>query len=636
MKKIVSVFLSVIFLLGLFPCGASMAAEEKVFLHPGILNTEKDLERIKKAVERGEEPYLSGYNALISNSYAQIASPRAVETIVRGGDGSNFALLYQDTTRAYLCAIRWKISGDTLYAECAKDILNAWSATLKTVTGNADRYLTAIYSYQMAAASELMRDYPGFEKERMKDMLLDVFYKPLTERFLYSNEYGKDHNDAHIMNYWANWDLCNMAAAAAIGVFCDRRDIYERAIEYYKAGAGNGSIFNAVPKMYEATGNTMNVPLGQWQEAGRDMEHTQLGIGLMAVLCEIAYNQGDDIYGWANNRLLYGAEYVAQYHLGQDVPFTEYNWYSGRGSWSSQTVISGRSGIRPIFEMIYNHYNKRKGLDTPGIEALLETVRPEGGAGGHASTFDQTGFGTLLYTRDRGDDQGAVLDKSGVDSGIYRITSKKSGRVLTEENGAVRQYSLDEENKRQLWRITDLGGGIYTITNLETGNAMSIEGGSFNNAASVVTGKYEGKFSQQFALLRFDDEWDKYYNGAYRIAAVHSGLSFDVMNASKDDGAEVIQYTYNSGPHQQWELTKVGEDSSVSFLDDSTAYFSSGEGAHAIIAFYNGEGSLTEIRTLNVKGEATIDFTAPDSGKVKLMLWGDNFEPLIACEEKLY
>ena len=636
MKKIVSMFLSVLFLFGLFHGGISIAAEEEAFLHPGILNTENDLERIRNAVERGEEPYLSGYNALISNSYAEISAPRAVETIVRGGDGSNFALLYQDVTRAYLCAIRWKISGDTAYADCARDILNAWSATLKTATGNADRYLTAIYSYQMAAASELMRDYPGFEKERMQDMLLNVFYKPLTERFLYSNEYGKDHNDAHIMNYWANWDLSNMAAAAAIGVFCDRRDIYDRAIEYYKAGAGNGSIFNAVPKIYEASKDTMNVPIGQWQEAGRDMEHTQLGLGLMASLCEIAYNQGDDIYGWANNRLLYGAEYVAQYHLGKNVPFTEYNWYSGRGSWSSQTVISGRSGIRPIFEMIYNHYNKRKGLDTPGLEALLETVRPEGGAGGHASTFDQTGFGTLLYTRDKGDDQGAVLGESGVESGIYRITSKKSGRALTDDDGVVRQYSVDEEDKRQLWKITDLGGGIYTITNLKTGNAMSIDGGSYANVAPVVTSAYEGKFSQQFALLSFDDVWDNYYNGAYRIAAIHSGLSFDVMNASINDGAEVIQYTYNQGSHQQWELTKVEYAPSVSFVDEETAYFSAPENAQAIIAFYDSEGSLTEIKTFNVNGKKTVEFTAPDSGKVKLMLWGDNLKPLIKSEERSY
>lgn len=39
-------------------------------------------------------------------------------------------------------------------------------------------------------------------------MMLGVFY-PLNDRFL------REHNDACITNYWANWDLCNMASIMA-------------------------------------------------------------------------------------------------------------------------------------------------------------------------------------------------------------------------------------------------------------------------------------------------------------------------------------------------------------------------------------------------------------------------------------
>lgn len=648
MKRIIAVFLTFVMLTGVIPAfAADEVHDDTAFIHPGVLNTEADLERIAKAVKSGEEPYLSGYNALISNSYAQIAAPRAAETITRGGSGANFALLYQDAARAYLCAVRWKISGETAYADCSRDILNAWSGTLKTVTGNADRYLTAIYSYQLAAAAELMRDYPGFKTEQMQDMLISVFYKPLTERFLYSGEYGKDHNDAHVMNYWANWDLCNMAAAMAIGVFCDRRDIYERAIEYYKFGAGNGSIFNAVPKLYEAGEATLNVPVGQWQEAGRDMEHTQLGLGLMAVMCEIAWNQGDDLYGWANNRFMYGAEYVAQYHIGQDVPFTEYNWYSGNpGKWSSQTIIAGTSGIRPVFEMIYNHYKNRKGLDAPGMEALLEAARPEGGPGGHASSFDQPGFGTLLYTRDPYDTTEAVLGESNVKEGIYRITSRLSGKALTEDaDGYVKQYALDEDNENQLWKLCDLGGGIYKLINIATGNTMCVEDDSYSLGAKITTGSYEGRFAQQFAFLRFDDEGAerRYYEGYYRIVPVGSGLSLDVMNFSQENSADIIQYTYNSGRNQQWELTRVDPypeqqrpDREITFVNESTACFYAKESARAIIAKFDEAENLISVETKTVTGEEMIQFTPPASGKVKLMLWDDELEPLTASEEKVY
>ena len=192
-----------------------------LFLHPGLLHTQMDLARIKLKVEEGAQPYLDGWNQLVNSPYSQAGwTPRATATIVRGGAGDNVALLYNDVARAYQNALRWKIAGSTAHGDTARDILNAWSATLTTVTGNADRYLAAgLNGYQLANAAELMRDYPGFDVSRMQNMPLNVFYKPLNERFLIGNEYGRDHNDAYIQNYWANWDLSNMAATVAIGIF---------------------------------------------------------------------------------------------------------------------------------------------------------------------------------------------------------------------------------------------------------------------------------------------------------------------------------------------------------------------------------------------------------------------------------
>jgi hypothetical protein len=71
-------------------------------------------------------------------------------------------LLYVDVARAYQNALLWKITGNTANGDTARDILNAWSSTLTTVTGDAGRYLASgLYGYQMANAAELMRDYPG-------------------------------------------------------------------------------------------------------------------------------------------------------------------------------------------------------------------------------------------------------------------------------------------------------------------------------------------------------------------------------------------------------------------------------------------------------------------------------------------
>ena len=59
------------------------------------------------------------------------------------------------------------------------------------------------------------------------------------------------------------------------------------------------------------------------------------------------------------NRLLKAYEYIAKYNLGYDVPFTTYTNCIG----VIQTVESpdARGNVRPVWEVVYNHYVKRKG-----------------------------------------------------------------------------------------------------------------------------------------------------------------------------------------------------------------------------------------------------------------------------------
>lgn len=525
------------------------------FLHPGLLHTQTDLARIKQKVEEGAQPYLDGWNQLVNSPYSQAGwTPRATATIVRGGAGDNVALLYNDVARAYQNALRWKITGSTAHGDTARDILNAWSATLTTVTGNADRYLAAgLNGYQLANAAELMRDYPGFDVSRMQNMLLNVFYKPLNERFLIGNEFGRDHNDAFIQNYWANWDLSNMAATVAIGIFCDRRDIYDIGIEYFKHGAGNGSIYNAIPFLHPDG-------LAQWQESGRDQAHTLLGIGLMAVTSEMAWNQGDDLYGWANNRFMRAAEYVAKYNNGSDdVPFAAYEWGSGtNGAVQRQTVISaaGRNEPRPVWEMIYNHYANRKGLSVPNVAARAQLLRPEGGPNAsHASTFDQLGFGTLLYTRPPGTGNSAVLPDGNIPEGTYRFMVRHVGKAMTASGTAsgsnIEQRTLDGDPSQQ-WNVAHLGGGQYSIRNEKSGLYLQISNASLEHGASFQLANRNDGDHQRFAFIPVGD-------GHYRITPVISNKPADVKDISTVDGALIHQWRYILGHHQQWKLEPVSE-----------------------------------------------------------------------------
>jgi hypothetical protein len=122
-----------------------------------------------------------------------------------------------------------------------------------------------------------------------------------------------------------------------------------------------------------------------------------LGLAYLSVVAEIAWNQGYDLYGAEDNRILAGFEYTAAYNLGHDVPFEETTDTTGK---YHHTAISARGrghfDRRPIFEMVYNHYKHRRGIPCPFTEAIVMKTRPEG----PGFKGDHIGFGTLLFARD--------------------------------------------------------------------------------------------------------------------------------------------------------------------------------------------------------------------------------------------
>jgi hypothetical protein len=390
------------------------SAKAGVFIHPGLLHSEEDFKRMR--THKGREPWKGGWERLTANRHASLDyKPNPVENVVRGRDRlatepENYRQLFNDIAAAYACALRWRISGDRDYAKKSIEIMNAWSSTLQRLSGSTDVDLAAgIYGYEFANAAEIMRTFKGWKPEdlaRFQQMMLTVFY-PINHDFLIR------HNNTRIDHYWANWDLCNMASIMAIGVLCDKRSMYNEAVRYYKHGKGMGAIKNAV--YYVHPGG-----LGQWQESGRDQGHTVMGIGQVGAICEMAWKQGDDLYGYDDNRFLKGCEYVAKYNLGEDVPFKEYG-----NDKVTHTAVSdnSRGNSRPVWELVYNHYVKRKGLAAPYTTKMAEKERPEGGGGDYGPNsggFDQLGYGTLTATLDSHE-----LNKTSSSSSSLDVFRKK-------------------------------------------------------------------------------------------------------------------------------------------------------------------------------------------------------------------
>ncbi|MGW1623579.1 alginate lyase family protein [Streptomyces sp. NPDC002172] len=369
------------------------------FAHPGLLHTRTDLDRMAAKVKAGAAPYTAGFARLTANRHAQSGWQARPQAVVYRGSGTpeNYSLLYNDIHAAYQNALRYHVTGESAYADTAVAVLNAWSATLTAVNGSADRFLAAgLYGYQFANAAELVRGHGDFELARFQEMLAKNFGAV-------SDDFLVRHNGAVVSNYWTNWDLANMACVLATGIFCDDRAQVARAVDYFKHGAGLGSVRNAIPVVYDDG-------LGEWLEAGRDQGHALLGVGLMGTFCEMAWNQGIDLYGYDDSRFLKGAQYVAKWNLGGQVPFTANTRRKGAvGGWSGSETVTAAAGvdpsmIRPIWAMIANHYTKRRGMSATYVTRIAAKAAPEGGGGDYGPNsggYDQLGFGTLAFTRDR-------------------------------------------------------------------------------------------------------------------------------------------------------------------------------------------------------------------------------------------
>ena len=445
------------------------------FVHPGLLHTQADFNRMQ--LKYNTQPWKGSWDKLIANSHAQLDYPPQPQAVVyRGYDGvhpENYSRLFNDVAAAYACALRWKISGDNAYADKAVQIMNAWSSTLTGIGGTTDSQLAAgIYGYEFANAGEIMRTYSGWaaaDFTAFQNMMRNIFY-PINHDFLVR------HNNTEVTHYWANWDLCNMASIMATGVLCDDQALFDEAVTYFKSGAGNGAIGKAV--YYVHPGH-----LGQWQETGRDQGHNVLGIALMGAICEMAWNQGVDLYGYDNNRFLAGAEYVAKGNLIQSgttyytVPYVTYDNVDN----VNQTAFSttGIGNPRPCWALVYNHYVNRKGLAAPWSRQFAQLMQPEGGGGNYGSTsggYDQLGYGTLTCGLD-------AIASGAAPSGLTAHVS--GGAVVLSWWGSA--YATSYTVKR-----ATVAGGPYAtvasnITGLLTHTDSGLAAGSYYYVVTAST-----------------------------------------------------------------------------------------------------------------------------------------------------
>ncbi|MBW8846385.1 MAG: alginate lyase family protein [Burkholderiales bacterium] len=432
-----------------------------VFQHPGLLLTEPDFARIRAHIAAGEQPWTRWWNQLCADRFSTLDTrPYPLPAVYRLDNSKN--ALYVDLDRAWFLTLRWKLSQDTRYADKAVEFLDAWANTLKEVgtkppgsTANDDHtyiLMAGIQGHQFAQIGEILRTYPGWVPEsvkRFQQMMLDVF-GGICSGFLNKVSLGSH----------ANWDMASLCGALAIGVFCDRPDLYRQACDYYAgnnrgklAMFGNGSIVHGVYFMHPGH-------FGQWEESGRDQGHATLGMSLGGDLLEMAWNQGDDLYGLHNNRFLAAAEYVARSNLLDEsgkvyaMPYArEQDPPQPHPSLWTQ-VNQSFQHRRNAWEPIYNHYVNRMGLAAPNVARMVEWCEPN-----YSGSSDDMAYATLTHRRPAY--AGPMKPPSGLTAHL------RDGRAVLSWWGSVRAESYVVK------RGATANGPFTSLTTLKAGDLLT-------------------------------------------------------------------------------------------------------------------------------------------------------------------
>ncbi len=273
----------------------------------------------------------------------------------------NATMVTRHFDAAYMSALLFALGVEDAQAHAAKslEILSGYAKNVKLVCNTGNAPLMCGQAYHVASALALLKQYGcvGLTDEIydsiVNDLLIGCFI-PILDEFFAVKPYTN-----------GNWGLCAILSYMSVAIVAENQEMYDFAINQYIKGKDNGTIYNYIDEK-----------TGQCQETGRDQGHVQFGFSCAALICEVAYNQGDeDLYLENKTALLTGLEYTARLLLGDDVPY--YVWKDITGKYCRWQKIGtadpkGGPSYSKCWSVAYNHYVNRLGMSMPNTLRLLE------------------------------------------------------------------------------------------------------------------------------------------------------------------------------------------------------------------------------------------------------------------------
>ena len=112
------------------------------FVHPGMLHTQADLNRMAQKVAAQAYPWINTFNNIKNDGHTASSYGNHAVTYVNRGNGCTYGRnsynLVNDIAATYGLALMWAATGNNSYADQAVGILNAWANTLQAINGSGN------------------------------------------------------------------------------------------------------------------------------------------------------------------------------------------------------------------------------------------------------------------------------------------------------------------------------------------------------------------------------------------------------------------------------------------------------------------------------------------------------------------
>lgn len=325
---------------------------QMTFVHPGGNHNKQDLDFVKGKIAEGAEPWTSKFNQV--RNLATAGTNNTAPTTENGQK--------QDGRKAYANALAWYYTDNDAYAENAIGILNTWGTTFNGYPSTAGQDLLqgGWIGALLGPAAEIMRGYDGWAANDMatvQQMFKDEFYPVI-----------------NTMSTWnGNVDLTQIDAMLNIAVFCEDETEFNLGIQ--RLNARNPRYFYiAADGQYPNNAGEWFAPNTTWidgltQESCRDYgHHAQYAMASALHGAEVAWNQGVDVYGQNQERYIAVLELMAKQLLTGSMQNA-----------CSVSDIAASDDLYDTWEVGFNHYHNRMGLELPQTEEIITTkIRSQG------------------------------------------------------------------------------------------------------------------------------------------------------------------------------------------------------------------------------------------------------------------